>query len=51
MQDVPFVDLFADWEKRDLEKMHCDGVHPSTEGYDLLSDQIYTRLNQTDFFS
>lgn len=51
MYDIPFIDLFADWEKRDLERLHCDGLHPSTEGYDLLSDQIYSKLEEIDFFN
>lgn len=48
--DVPVVDLFNDWEKRDLDKLLCDGLHPGEDGYDLLSFQIMTHLSEIDFF-
>ena len=50
-QNVPLIDLFDDWRGRDLDELLCDGLHPSTVGYDLLAAQIYTRLNADNFFS
>lgn len=48
---TPFINLYDDWANRDLKQLLCDGLHPSTAGYDLLAEQIEARLKQTDFFN
>lgn len=49
--NVPFINLFPDWMGRDLGQMLCDGVHPSTAGYDVMGEQIFEQLEAIKFFS
>lgn len=49
---VHMVDLFTQWQGReDLDRLFCDGLHPNTEGYDLMAQQIWDDLSRAQFFN
>ncbi len=48
--DIPMIDLFDDWNRRDLNELLCDGLHPNAAGYDLMADQIGHALKYNRFF-
>ncbi len=40
--DIPFLDVYNDWQNRNLKDLMDDGLHPNDMGYDLLANQIYS---------
>lgn len=44
--NIPFLDLYSQWQGVNLAELMDDGLHPNVQGYDLMAEQIYEALQE-----
>ncbi|MCR4264177.1 MAG: GDSL-type esterase/lipase family protein [Candidatus Roizmanbacteria bacterium] len=42
---IPFVDILSEFKKTDYKKLLADGVHPNSEGHELLFKTIWEKFD------
>lgn len=48
--NVPFIDLFAEWTKTDYKSLLDDGCHPTTEGHRKIFERVKAFLLEKKYF-
>lgn len=45
-KNLMFIDMFSDWKQKDLQSLFDDGLHPNSQGHQIMFEKIKTILFQ-----
>jgi lysophospholipase L1-like esterase len=43
-KNIPLIDLYEDLSRKDIKKLLSDGLHPNTEGHEIIYNKILSEL-------